>query len=134
MKNSSWKHPFPTFTDKMFDGNKDGKLNAIETAFRDAHIEEMSRNAASQQSKPKSSCYISADLPNTDENQQPSGTHTPAESIISQLLLICISIISCVGGLVLAFIIEGGIFERLLIIIGAISLSLLSLRLAGVYK
>lgn len=41
MKNSSWKHPFPTFTDKMFDGNKDGKLDALETAFRDAHIEEM---------------------------------------------------------------------------------------------
>ena len=46
MKNSSWKHPFPTFTDKMFDGNKDGKLDALETAFRDAHIEEMNRNAA----------------------------------------------------------------------------------------
>ena len=134
MKNSSWKHPFPTFTDKMFDGNKDGKLNAFETAFRDAHIEEMNRNAAKQDTQPKSSCYISADLPNTDENQQPSGMHTPAESIISQLLLICISIISCVGGLVIAFIIEGGMFERLLIIIGAVSLALLLLRLAGVYK
>lgn len=134
MKNSSWKHPFPTFTDKMFDGNKDGKLDALETAFRDAHIDEMNRNAAKQDTQPKSSCYISADLPNTDENQQPSGTHTPAESIISQLLLICISIISCVGGLVIAFIIEGGIVERLLIIIGAVSLALLSLRLAGVYK
>lgn len=134
MKNSSWKHPFPTFTDKMFDGNKDGKLDALETAFRDAHIDEMNRNAASQQGKPKSSRYTSVDLPNTSENQQPSGTHTPAESIISQLLLICISIISCVGGLVLAFIIEGGMFERLLIIIGAVSLALLSLRLAGVYK
>jgi len=94
----------------------------------------MNRNAAKQQSKPKSSCYVPADLPNTDENQQSSGTHTPAESIISQLLLICISIISCVGGLVIAFIIEGGIVERLLIIIGAVSLALLSLRLAGVYK
>ncbi len=134
MKNSSWKHPFPTFTDKMFDGNKDGKLNAFETAFRDAHIEEMNRNAAKQQSKPKSSYYIPADLPNTDENQQPRGTHSPAESIFSQLLLICISIISSVGGLVLAFAIEGGIFERLLIIIGAVSLALLSLRLAGAYK
>ena len=41
MKNSSWKYPFPTFADKMFDGNKDGKLDAFETAFRDAHIEEM---------------------------------------------------------------------------------------------
>ena len=58
MKNSSWKHPFPTFTDKMFDGNKDGKLDALETAFRDAHIDEMNRNAAKQQSKPKSSCYL----------------------------------------------------------------------------
>lgn len=134
MKNSSWKHPFPTFTDKMFDGNRDGKLNAFETAFRDAHIDEMKRKAQEQQSKPKSSCYIPADLPNTEENQQPSGTHSPAESIFSQLLLICISIISCVGGLVLAFAIEGGMFERLLIIIGAVSLALLSLRLAGVYK
>ena len=54
MKNSSWKHSFPTFTDKMFDGNKDGKLDALETAFRDAHIEEMNRNAAKQDTQPKS--------------------------------------------------------------------------------
>lgn len=43
MKNKSLNNPFPTFSDKMFDGNKDGKLDAIETAFRDAHLYETSQ-------------------------------------------------------------------------------------------
>lgn len=41
MKNKSWQHPFPTPIDKFFDKNKDGKLNTIETIFRDAHLNEM---------------------------------------------------------------------------------------------
>lgn len=46
MKNESWKYPFPTLEDKMFDGNKDGRLDATETFFRDMHLDEMSRKAA----------------------------------------------------------------------------------------
>jgi len=37
----------------MFDGNKDGKLNAFETAFCDVHIEEINRNATKQDARRK---------------------------------------------------------------------------------
>lgn len=43
MKNKSLQHPFPTLVDKFFDKNKDGKLSAFETIFRDAHINEMKK-------------------------------------------------------------------------------------------
>ena len=134
MKNKSWKYPFPTFSDKMFDGNKDGKLDAFETAFRDAYIEEMNRNAAKQNTRPKSSCYIPANTQNTGENKKSHKPQSLAEAIIPQLLLIIMSIICLIGGLLLAFVIEGGMLAMLLIIIGVISLALLLLRLAGVYK
>lgn len=41
MKNDSHINPFPTFDDKFFDKNKDGKLTGTETIFRDAHQLEM---------------------------------------------------------------------------------------------
>mgnify|MGYP003511337583 FL=1 len=43
MKNKSWQHPFPTFCDKFFDGNRDGKLDICETIFRDMHLNEIAR-------------------------------------------------------------------------------------------
>lgn len=45
MKNKSWQHPFGTLDDKRFDSNKDGKLGAFETMFRDMHLNEMNRKA-----------------------------------------------------------------------------------------
>lgn len=44
MKNKSFKYPFPTLNDKIFDADKDGKLNITETMLRDMHLDEMSRN------------------------------------------------------------------------------------------
>ncbi|MGN0521903.1 MAG: hypothetical protein ACI4IQ_04620 [Eubacterium sp.] len=41
MKNDSFLFPFEMFGDKMFDGNKDGKLTGFETICRDAyHLEQ----------------------------------------------------------------------------------------------
>lgn len=40
MKNKSLQHPFPTFADKFFDKNNDGRLGTVETIFRDAYINE----------------------------------------------------------------------------------------------
>lgn len=41
MKNKSFQYPFGTFADKMFDSNKDGKLDYTETIFRDMHLNEV---------------------------------------------------------------------------------------------
>lgn len=138
MKNSSWKHPFPTFTDKMFDGNKDGKLDALETAFRDAHIEEMNRNAAKQQSKPKSSCYI-PETPaektvyngteNTDSKNNVNTTH-----IGVQLVFILIAIVVLVGGFIMALSTEGTMFIKAIILFGAGAIAIGLLKFVGVYK
>ena len=43
MKNNSFLFPFPMLGDKFFDKNKDGKLSATETIFRDAHHIEMEK-------------------------------------------------------------------------------------------
>lgn len=53
MKNESFKYPFSTFADGIFDGNKDGKLDTFESMFRDMHLDEMKRNFESDGSTPK---------------------------------------------------------------------------------
>ena len=138
MKNSSWKHPFPTFTDKMFDGNKDGKLDALETAFRDAHIDEMNRNAAKQQSKPKSSCYIpetSAEktVYNGTENTD-SKNNVNTTPIGVQLVFILIAIVVLVGGFIMALSTEGTMFIKAIILFGAGAIAIGLLKFVGVYK
>ena len=138
MKNSSWKHPFPTFTDKMFDGNKDGKLDALETAFRDAHIDEMNRNAAKQQSKPKSSCYIpetpaEKTVYNGTENTD-SKNNVNTTPIGVQLLFILIAIVVLVGGFIMALSTEGTMFIKAIILFGAGALAIGLLKFVGVYK
>ena len=138
MKNSSWKHPFPTFTDKMFDGNKDGKLNAIETAFRDAHIDEMNRNAAKQQSKPKSSCYIpetpaEKTVYNGTENTD-SKNNVNTTPIGVQLVFILIAIVVLVGGFIMALSTEGTMFIKAIILFGAGAIAIGLLKFVGVYK
>lgn len=53
MKNKSFINPFPRLGDSFFDMNHDGKLGFFETAFRDAHIKEMSNKAKNKSnSKP----------------------------------------------------------------------------------
>lgn len=138
MKNSSWKHPFPTFTDKMFDGNKDGKLDALETAFRDAHIEEMNRNAAKQQSKPKSSCYIpetpaEKTVYNGTENTD-SKNNVNTTPIGVQLVFILIAIVVLVGGFIMALSTEGTMFIKAIILFGAGAIAIGLLKFVGVYK
>ena len=138
MKNSSWKHPFPTFTDKMFDGNKDGKLDALETAFRDAHIDEMNRNAAKQQSKPKSSCYIpetpaEKTVYNGTENTD-SKNNVNTTPIGVQLVFILIAIVVLVGGFIMAFSTEGTMFIKAIILFGAGAIAIGLLKFVGVYK
>ena len=54
MKNNSLQYPFPTLNDSFFDKNKDGKLNTIETAFRDAHLNEMKHKANQTETKNQS--------------------------------------------------------------------------------
>lgn len=138
MKNSSWKHPFPTFTDKMFDGNKDGKLDALETAFRDAHIDEMNRNAAKQQSKPKSSCYIpetpaEKTVYNGTENTD-SKNNVNTTPIGVQLVFILIAIVVLVGGFIVALSTEGTMFIKAIILFGAGAIAIGLLKFVGVYK
>lgn len=138
MKNSSWKHPFPTFTDKMFDGNKDGKLDALETAFRDAHIDEMNRNAAKQQSKPKSSCYI-PETPaektvynGTENTDNKNNVNTTPIGV--QLVFILIAIVVLVGGFIMALSTEGTMFIKAIILFGAGAIAIGLLKFVGVYK
>ena len=138
MKNSSWKHPFPTFTDKMFDGNKDGKLDALETAFRDAHIDEMNRNAAKQQSKPKSSCYI-PETPaektvynGTESTDSKNNVNTTPIGV--QVVFILIAIVVLVGGFIMALSTEGTMFIKAIILFGAGAIAIGLLKFVGVYK
>ena len=138
MKNSSWKHPFPTFTDKMFDGNKDGKLDALETAFRDAHIDEMNRKAAKQQSKPKSSCYIpetpaEKTVYNGTENTD-SKNNVNTTPIGVQLVFILIAIVVLVGGFIMALSTEGTMFIKAIILFGAGAIAIGLLKFVGLYK
>lgn len=138
MKNSSWKHPFPTFTDKMFDGNKDGKLNALETAFRDAHIEEMNRNAAKQDTQSKSS-YIIPENPAektvydaTETTERKSNVNTTPIGV--QLVFILIAIVVLVGGFIMALSTEGTMFIKAIILFGAGAIAIGLLKFVGLYK
>lgn len=126
MKNSSWKYPFPTFADKMFDGSKDGKLDALETAFRDAHIEEMHRNAANQESQPKKT-FITERNP-----QKEKDVNTTSRGI--QLLFILIAIAVLVGGFILALSTEGTKFITAVILFGAVAIAIGLLKFVGLYK
>lgn len=138
MKNSSWKHPFPTFTDKMFDGNKDGKLDALETAFRDAHIEEMNRNAAKQDTQSKSS-YIIPENPAektvydaTETTERKSNVNTTPIGV--QLVFILIAIVVLVGGFIMALSTKGTMFIKAIILFGAGAIAIGLLKFVGLYK
>lgn len=126
MKNSSWKYPFPTFADKMFDGNKDGKLDAFETALRDAHIEEMNRNAAKQENQPKRT-FITERNP-----QKENGANTTSSGV--QLLFILIAIAVLVGGFILALSTQETMFITAIILFGTVAIAIGLLKFVGLYK
>ncbi|MGN0572920.1 MAG: hypothetical protein ACI4IX_03170 [Acutalibacteraceae bacterium] len=133
MKNSSWKYPFPTLEDEMFDQNKDGKLDVLETAFRDAYLDEMNRLVEEDQKKPKSSNYTPIQTEITPEYSNRSNSGQSDHSAFTVLLLIFLAIACIIGGFVLAFMAEGGAFGKAIILFCAVALALFLLRCAGVY-
>ncbi len=126
MKNSSWKYPFPTFSDKMFDGNRDGKLDVLETAFRDAHIEEMNRNDAKEENQPKRT-FIAERNP-----QKEKDVNTTSSGV--QLVFALIAIAVLVVGFILALSTEGTMFIKAVILFGAVAIAIGLLKLVGLYK
>lgn len=126
MKNSSLKYPFPTLADKIFDGNKDGKLDAFETAFRDAHIEEMNRNAAKEENQPKRT-FITERNPQNEKD-----VNTTSSGV--QLVFTLIAIAVLVGGFILALSTKGTTFIKAIILLGAVAIAIGLLKLVGLYK
>ena len=138
MKNSSWKNPFPTFNDKMFDKNKDGKLDAFETAFRDAHIEEMKRNAAKHDTRTKSNLTIPLN-PCKKTPQNVTETHeregdADTSFIGARVVVMLVAVAVLAGGLVLAFSTKGTAFIKAIILFGAGAAAIGLLRMAGICK
>lgn len=137
MKNSSWKHPFPTFSDKIFDGNKDGKLDTFETAFRDAHIDETNRNAEKRNTQPKST-FIAPEKP--DEHsfyEKPESIGRNNSNIMSidvQLVFILLAVIVLIAGFIFTIAVEGTLFIRAIILFGAVAIAINLLKFVGLYK
>ncbi len=138
MKNSSWKHPFPTFHDNMFDKNKDGKLDAFETAFRDAHIEEMKRKAAKRDTRPKSNLTIPLNpCQKTPQNvtEAHEGEDDADTSFIGVRVVVMLVVVAVLaGGLVLAISTKGTAFIKAIILFGAGAAAIGLLRMAGICK
>lgn len=138
MKNSSWKNPFPTFNDKMFDKNKDGKLDAFETAFRDAHIEEMKRNAAKHDIRPKGGSTIPLNpcertAQNTTEaHEREDDADTSFIGVRVVVMLVAVAVLA--GGLVWAISTKGTAFIKAIILSGAGAAAIGLLRMAGICK
>ena len=138
MKNSSWKNPFPTFNDKMFDKNKDGKLDAFETAFRDAHIEEMKRNAAKHDTRTKSNLSIPLN-PCEKTAQNVTEAHERKDDadtsfIGARVVVMLVAVAVLAGGLVLAFSTKGTAFIKTIILFVAGAAAIGLLRMAGICK
>lgn len=132
MKNSSWKYPFPTLDDKHFNGNKDGRLDALETAFRDAHLDEINRAAAEQQTKQKTNRCASkypAEPKACDETEAAETKHEGA-----QVLLILLAILVLLGGFALAIATEGTMFIKAMILFAAAAIAIKFLKLGGLYR
>ena len=138
MKNSSWKNPFPTFNDNMFDKNKDGKLDAFETAFRDAHIEEMKRNAAKRDIRPKDGSTIPLNpCKKTPQNvtEAHEGEDDADTSFIGVRVVVMLVVVAVLaGGLVWAISTKGTAFIKAIILFVAGAAAIGLLRMAGICK
>lgn len=138
MKNRSWKNPFPTFHDNMFDKNKDGKLDAFETAFRDAHIEEMKRNAAKHDTRTKSNLTIPLNpcektVRNvTEAHEGEDDADTSFIGVRVVVMLVAVAVLA--GGLVWAISTKGTAFIKAIILFGAGAAAIGLLRMAGICK
>lgn len=138
MKNSSWKNPFPTFNDNMLDKNKDGKLDAFETAFRDAHIEEMKRNAAKRDIRPKGGSTIPLN-PREKTVRNATKTHERKDDadtsfIGVRVVVMLVAVAVLAGGLVWAISTKGTAFIKAIILFVAGAAAIGLLRMAGICK
>ena len=82
MINNSWQNPFPRTGDKFFDRNHDGKLDVIESSFRDAHIREMSENTG--------------ETPNNQIPRRKQPFNPSAGMRAGTIIWICIILIICI--------------------------------------
>lgn len=137
MKNKSWQHPFPTFEDKHFDRNKDGKLDAFETIFRDMHINEMNRKADNYSNKRsvngtyKSKNY-SKFTPETKSDKSKSTENNVSAGL--QLFVIFLVIAILIGGFMIAVTLDGNAFIRVVILFVTVAISLWLLKKVELYK
>lgn len=135
MKNKSWQYPFPTFCDKFFDSNKDGKLDTLETFFRDMHLNEIKQNADNNlKSKSTKSQYIIqnkvAHTTNTDANRKPEKKVSYG---IQLFVIILVMIISVVGFMVTLSLEKSMQFQVVTILI-AVKLCISLLRSVGLHR
>ncbi len=125
MKNKSFKYPFPTLADKMFDKNKDGKLDTFETAFRDMYLDEMSRKAdeysknagTSSRHKPNNNVKFTSE----SDNNKPPESGKSVEKLNQTLWLINTVLI---GGIAVAVFFDIPEITKVLILAAAFALSL----------
>ncbi len=136
MKNKSWQYPFPTFADKYFDSNKDGKLDTFETAFRDMYLNELNRKAEdyrkTEGAKKQYTVYYNDDITAADanENKKPEKNTSSGVQLVTILLVVIISVI----GVIAALSTKGTIFTQAMIIFVAFRIGKALLKAGGVYK
>ena len=134
MKNRSWKYPFPTFSDSMFDKNKDGKLDVFETAFRDAHIEEINRNTTKHPSKKKRDYVVTENrFKNTIENNDSTNSDTTT-SIIFELIFVLLAVAVLIFGFVLVLSAESSMFFKAVIMFCSATIAIALLKFADIYR
>lgn len=102
MKNESWQHPFPTFIDKWFDSNNDGKLDTTETIFRDMYLNEINRKANEHPKEYKgNNSFLLTDnstiTPETNFDKKQSGSRKWAH--VKALFIILVVLVILVGGI-----------------------------------
>lgn len=131
MKNKSWKYPLGTMDDKMFDSDKDGELDGVETFFRDCHLDEMSRKSEngldSKNNHAGSGKYLYEEK---NDSVNTNGEHISGVVI---LFVIFFSLAIIIGAFVLAFKIDGDVLGKGAILLGAVGISLLLFRSVGLF-
>ncbi|MBQ3216731.1 MAG: hypothetical protein IJB35_02825 [Oscillospiraceae bacterium] len=132
MKNKSWKYPFGTPADKMFDGDKNGELDTLETVFRDAYLDEMDRKACDYcKTEHRRKCRIE-NTPITDAGGAKQSGNSISDG--AKLFVVLLVVVVSIGGLALALTVDGTMFIRAAIIFAAVWFSISLLKLAGLYK
>ncbi len=135
MRNSSWKHPFPTPIDKLFDKDKDGMLNIYESYLRDTFIDEMKR----QEEKRKKRGYGGPYFPSANLNFNKTSTGKDSDELDSQasagvqLFVIILVDVLLIGAFIFVFTTELPDLVMAIIMLGSVAFSLFLLREVGLY-